>query len=384
MFRRRFLSEPDPGRRRSRGRSRRRALTLALGYMIALTLGLLTGCSDAEQPSGYGLRLVEIRMTSEALAELRHGAYTETPVPCQASVASVQSRCQIQVAGATTRDDLKKNFDLELAQEHSGRSRHRLSAMSGDPSGMRTLLALASLAIAGLDVPRAEPVALWLNDEYLGLYLLLEPIDADFFAQRDDRVIALYKARNLRASLESTRDLELAFAKRVDEANHSDLRALVASIDQAARGEPHRLDDLIDAPEVLRYMAAAHFIHNWDGIFNNYFLARSASEPRFRVLAWDLDQTFGSILSPGDGELFESNALMRHLYDDERHRYLEELRRLNRLVTPAVFASLVDEFGTEIRRAYEHDAFLNGTSLTEQSETLKLRAERQHEAISKF
>lgn len=353
------------------------------GAAVGLGLALgLAGCGDSRLADGYGLTLVELRMTGEAIAELRHGVYTETPVPCSAALDGAESRCQIRVAGSTTRDDLKKSFDLELAREYAGRHRHRLSAMNGDPSGLRTLLANSSFAIAGLEVPQVEPVALWLNDDYLGLYLLLEPIDPEFFIRRDDRVIALYKARNLRASLDGTHDLETAFARRSSETNHDDLRALIEGIDQANRGAPDQLDDLIDAPQLLRSMAGAHFIHNWDGIDNNYFLARSEREPRFRMLAWDLDQTFGSVLDPARGELFERNALMRFLYGAEQSRYLEELRRLNRLVTPQVFASLVAEFEATIREAYAHDPFLRGASLHAQAEALERRAEQQHAAIS--
>lgn len=360
-------------------RQRLRSESLAT---LGLSFALATGCGDAQPADGYGLKLVELEMTSEAVAELRHGVYTETPVPCSAEIEGAESRCQIRVAGSTTRDDLKKSFDLELAREHAGRRRHRLSAMNGDPSGLRALLAIGSFAIAELEVPHAEPVALWLNHEYLGLYLLIEPIDEEFFLDRDDRVIALYKARNQRASLEHTEDLDLAFAARAGETNRSDLRALVEAIDAADRGAFPRLDSLIDTPQMLRAMAGAHFIHNWDGIYNNFFLARSEREPRFRMLAWDLDQTFGRVLDPEDGELFAPNALMRLLYQEEQALYLEELRRLNRLVTPEVFSQLVDEFASTIREAYEHDPLLRGASLSEQAAALRRRAEQQHAAIS--
>ena len=343
---------------------------------------MLTACSDAPPADGYGLTLVELTLTSEATAELRHGAYTETPVACRAEIAGERGRCQIRVAGATTRDDLKKNYDLELAQDYAGKHRYRLSAMSGDPSGMRALLAFASFELAGLWVPRVEPVSVWLNHEYLGLYLLLEPIDSDFFVARGDRVQALYKARDLLATLETDEDIEAAFAKRADEANHSDLRALVREIDQAARGEPHQLGDLIETPEVLRYMAGVHFINDWDGIHNNYYLARSARAPRFSILPWDLDQTFGAVLKPSDGELFDDNALMRFLYSAEHERFVKEVERFDELVSPEVSARLIDRFEATIDEAYGHDRFLQQESLHEQAESLKQRAERQHRAIA--
>ncbi len=373
MRRQRFRSEPLA------------ALTSLsqLGLALGLALGL-TACGDAPRADGYGLTLVELSLTTEAIAGLRQGAYTETPVACRAEIDGARGRCQIRTAGSTTRDDLKKNFDLEFPHEYAGRRRHRLSAMSGDPSGLRTLLASSSFALAGLEGPEVEPVALWLNDEYLGLYLLLEPIDEEFFRARDDRAIALYKARNLRASLEATHDLQSAFAERAGEANRSDLRALVENIDQATRGAPHRLEELVDVAQVLRYMAGAHFIHNWDGIDNNYFLARSAREPRFRIVAWDLDQTFGSVLDPTGGELFERNALFRLLYAARQPAYLGQLQRLNQLVTPEVVARLVQAFESAIREAYEHDPFLRGKPLAEQADAIERRAEQQHAAISEL
>ena len=355
---------------------------LGLGLRLALVLGWLTGCGDRAPRSSYGVTLVELRMTSEAVGELYHGVYTETPVPCRAEVMGTSSRCQLRVAGSSSRDDLKKSFDVELGTAYAGRQRYRLSAMSGDPSALRTLLGLSSFAIAGLNVPRAEPVALWLNDDYLGLYLLLEPIDPDFFAERNDRVVALYKARRLRATLESTEDVEDAFARRSDDVNRSDLRVLIENIDLALAGQSHRLDELVDRNEVLRYMAGTQFVHNWDGIFNNYYLARSEHEPRFSILAWDLDQTYGGVLGADDGTLFDPNALMRFFYRDDHAGYVEELRRFDQLVTPEVFADWVDAFEATIGEAYRHDRLLSGKPLHEQAEELKRRAEQQHEVLS--
>src|SRR5690606_19453880 len=123
------------------------AAAIATASRIGLMLGLgfaVWGCGDAPPAEGYGLTLVELRMTSEAVAGLRHGTYTETPVACSAEIEGTRGSCQLRTAGSTSRDDLKKNFDLELAREHAGRRRYRLSAMSGDPSGLRTLLAIAS------------------------------------------------------------------------------------------------------------------------------------------------------------------------------------------------------------------------------------------------
>lgn len=365
-------------------RQRLSHFSCARGRRFGLALGasVLTACSDAPSADGYGLSLVELTLTNEAVSELRHGAYTETPVPCNAEIVGAQSGCQLRVAGASTRDDPKKNYDLELAQAYSGRHQYRLSAMSGDPSGMRALLAFRTFEIAGLWVPHVEPVALWLNDEYLGLYLLIEPIDSDFFSARGDRVQALYKARDLLATLESSDDVEAAFAKRADAANHSDLRALILEVDKAARGEPHQLSDLVETREVLRYMAGVQFTNDWDGIHNNYYLARSARTPRFSILPWDLDQTFGKVLAPSDGELFDTNALMRCLFSAEYARYSEEVERFDELVTPEVSADLVDAFATTIDEAYRHDRFFENESLHDHAQRLKQRAERQHTAIA--
>jgi len=362
---------------------RRRSLSnFGLGLALGLALGLLAGCGEASSSDGYGLVLIDLTLTSEAVSELRHAAYTESPVPCDADVAGVRSRCQIQVAGASTRDDLKKNYDLEIGRAYAGKHRYRLSAMSGDPSGMRALLAFRTFELAGLWVPRVEPVALWLNHEYLGLYLLIEPIDSDFFSARGDRVEALYKARDLLATLESGNDVEAAFAKRADGENHSDLRALIREIDKAERREPNQLNDLVETRAVLRYMAGVQFVHDWDGIHNNYFLARSAGTPRFSILPWDLDQTFGNVLEPSDGELFATNALMRLLYSADYARYLEEVERFDQLVTPEVMVRWIDTFEATLGEAYQHDRFLERESLHDQAESLKQRAERQHEAIA--
>jgi hypothetical protein len=73
---------------------------------------------------------------------------------------------------------------------------------------------------------------------------------------------------------------------------------------------------------------------------------------------------------------------MRFSYAAEPARYLEEIQRFDQLVTPEVISDLVDTFETTIGEAYRHDPFLEQESLHDQAESLKQRAERQHQAIA--
>lgn len=351
--------------------------------LVACVMQAASACSDFAEPDAYGLRLVALELNSEALSELRHGVYTETPVPCRVTLDGVSRRCRIAVAGATTRDDLKKNFDLELLAPHAVGRRHRLSAMDGDPSGLRALLAFDVFERAGLSTPDAEPVSLWLNRSYLGLYLLIEPIDEDFFERRNDKPVALYKARKLQATLDASGNLADAFAVRIGDGSYADLKELMLRVKQGA--EPSGLtdlDQLIDRDNFISYMAASAFINHWDGIFNNYHLARSELHPTFEMLPWDLDQTFGSIVVTDSKDLFEPNALMRLLYGVAHSDYLAELQRIDGTLPVARTQRLIDTLSSQIAEAFQHDPVLASESLVEQAARLKRRAERQHELLA--
>ena len=66
----------------------------------------------------------------------------------------------------------------------------------------------------------------------------------------------------------------------------------------------------------------------------------------------------------------------------EYARYTAEIERFDQLVSPEVIAHWIDTFEATLGEAYRHDPILAQESLHDQAESLKQRAERQHDAIA--
>jgi spore coat protein CotH len=232
-------------------------------------------------------------------------------------------------------------------------------------------------------VPRAEPIAVWLNDRYLGLYLLVEPIDNTFFRRRGDASRQLYKARDLLATLAADSDVAAAFSVRIGSDEFTDLKHLIHLLHLPPGSESRAaLARLVNADNVARYMAAAALVNHWDGIINNYYLARTDREPGFSMHPWDLDQTFEGIVT-SESAFFRKNALMDYVINDEAgyDSYREALGQLGQVTTAESMAMLIDDHANRIREAYQQDPLLGGAgeSLENHAAWLKQRAVRQQQ-----
>ncbi len=345
------------------------------GILMAMLLGAWTlssaACTSSDSPSGYGLKRIELEVPSEELSKLKLGTLTQTPVSCWVQLGDQRSACRVAVAGTSSRDNPKKSLDLERSIGDGAWLHERLSAMPDDASGIRGFLARDVFGYVGLPTPDMEPVALWLNREYLGLYSRVEPIDETFFARRGDPAKVAYKARAQLGTLESTGNVESAFKMKLGDTGYSDLEQLIRSINDERTQANADLEELADIDAMLRYMAASAFVNNWDGIHNNYFLVRTELEPRFRIFPWDLDCSFDGKDKTKDGRLFATNALMRRLYAHHAEGYQRALATLTREATVAALSARVEELAETVAEARSHDPWLSQVPLEAEVEAIR-------------
>jgi spore coat protein CotH len=248
--------------------------------------------------------------------------------------------------------------------------------MNGDPSALHARLAFEAFAALGLDVPSASPVAVWVGDDYAGLYLILETYDANYFASRDHDPIQLYQAESGKADFTDDHRLSTAFSEKLGSCGRSDLQALQNALaDDSSANSLAQLKGLVDVEQLQTYLSASALLDNRDGIDNNYYLVRTQEEPRFRVLPWDLDLTFGEPHPDHDAALFSSNALFAGLVDgtEDNQAYRDVYARTRKQLTGAQLSNRARAMVEEIRAAYEADWFLSAgeQSLDEHLATLE-------------
>ena len=94
----------------------------------------------------------------------------------------------LRVRGAGSRSDAKPALRVDFNRYATGRTFLGLTSMAlnngaQDASGLRELLTMKTYRALGLPAPRMAPVALYVNNAYLGLYNAVEEVDEAFLTR---------------------------------------------------------------------------------------------------------------------------------------------------------------------------------------------------------
>ncbi len=256
---------------------------------------------------------------------------------------------------------LRVDFDrFEDDQEFLGLKSLVLDNLTQDPPMARERLAMMFFRRLGIAAPREAYARLYVNDEYVGLYSLVEPIDKRFLRRNlDDDSGFLYEYSWAfpydfsHLGDDPSLYVPLPFKPQTREKNPAPevIAAMARAIHRSSDAEfETAASAYIDLKEWLAYVAVENFIAESDGFLgevgmNNFYLYRPAGGTRFRIIPWDKDATFYWAAHPVTYQL-ESNVLTR------RALAIPELRKYYFAVLTAC-ADAADEggwFASEARR----------------------------------
>ena len=201
-----------------------------------------------------------------------------------------------------------------------------LDNLGQDATGVKERVAMRLYERLGLVVPREAHAQVYVNDQYLGLYAVVESVDEDFarrvFGEPGYLFEYEYDTEWLLSypgpALEKYREL-------FDPVTHrrSRLDALYGPVHELFRAINEAPDDqfqsvvsrYLDLPLFMRHVAAQNFAAQLDGILgyagvNNFYLYRPERSSRSQFVAWDEDYAFFA----ADYPIFqghERNVLMR-------------------------------------------------------------------------
>jgi len=214
--------------------------------------------------------------------------------------------------GAQTR---KKPFRIKLnefvkGQKIEGIGAFNLSNGWNDPSLVREPPYYELAASLGLKAPRTNYAALYINDQYWGLYVLGEVINSDFlknnFGKGEDTG-NLYKA-NIGVTFgyldEDKAAYKAVWEKQTNEEadDWADLIELCKIIDQTPANElKAKLEPLVDIDSFLTAIALDNASVNLDsyiGMAQNFNVYRRPSDKRWVWLVWDPSLAAGGMWAP--------------------------------------------------------------------------------------
>lgn len=260
----------------------------------------------------------------------------------------------------------KNPYQIELNyihpdQHHGGHKSFTLSNALRDPSYLREYLGF-SIARTYMSAPEANFLKLYVNNAYAGIYINIEPIDADFLERRlNGAWTSLFKCspdldidkgpenckKNTFGSLEYEEDANCyLYNYRLKEGDGwQHLMELSRILEQ----EPARISSVLDIDATLWMHAFNNITANLSSYSgqhsHNYYLYRDQNG-LFSPIIWDLNLAFGSFKNTGQGSdlslkemteldpfLHEGNAtkpLIRQLLADDFNKkvYVSHMRQL--------------------------------------------------------
>jgi spore coat protein CotH len=264
----------------------------------------------------------------------------------------------IRSRGKGSRSGEKPGLKVDMnryvtGQEFHGRKSIILDNLIQDPTFMREPLAYAVFEAMGIAAPQIAHTRLTVNNEYWGVYTLVEDITKPFLEARlGDKEGNLF-------SYEWTAPYDFSYKGSASnlyvpvpfepETNEDSLDAsgLVNFIRTANEapdaGFTAAIAQFIDVPRFLTHLAVENAIAEQDGFLgsqgmNNFYLYQYANQSRFVLIPWDKDTTF---VAPSWPILYniDTNVLARRLLADPANMatYRDAVKRASSAAVNSAF-----------------------------------------------
>lgn len=336
--------------------------------MVFLFIFFSTGCDSSLGLESYGLKLLHLRIDRDSLSQLVNSGLQKSPVSAVLDVDKTVYPVEVSYAGNSSIKNLKKNFEVDfILDSYNQHKFYKISSHSQDTTLLKGVLGAFILERLDLIHSEIEPASLYINREFFGLYVFLEPVDYDYFARRGLRIYQLYKAKVQQAGFDKVMitDPEFGFKSKFGGFNRLAIGRL-AQLAHQEIGPDHKreLNRYIDVREFIKFVATAVLMQNFDTFNNNYFIYQTSRSPLFHFIYWDWDMTYKS--SNDDLDTIEQNILNRNKlvlkvleYPEYLSLYQSEINQaLNGPLQVSDVLQFVDEQAALIERAYNADRFL--------------------------
>ncbi len=252
--------------------------------------------------SGSKLPLYELKIAPGDLRSIEAASFGNTTFPASFTAAGkVYDGVKIRPRGSWSRSWPKKSLKILFDHQNSFQGERSLNLNSGwrDPAFVREVLAYKVYAACGVPASKAQMVRLQVNGRFRGLYVEVEEVDKEFLSRRNLKGGALYKtasrSRNTdERELANEESYRSAYTKETKKTESYHELAEFCHELASATDTFAFFDKYMDIEEYINYLAATVLIQHWDGFNKNHYLVYDGQgSPKWRVIPWDLDRTFG-------------------------------------------------------------------------------------------
>ncbi len=184
---------------------------------------------------------------------------------------------RLRIRGDSSRSYPKKSLKFKFDDQpfSNGRNTLNFNAEYLDKSYLHAIISSVLMRISGQPCFGAEPARLFLNGQFLGLYIRVENMDRDFLTARDlDENGNLYKAAIDGACLSIYDDPDYHWQKKTNEnSGSSDLQNLITDINSVSESNYYDFARAaFDYDKMINIIAMNMLIANGSTYYHNYYL----------------------------------------------------------------------------------------------------------------
>ncbi|MEZ4921472.1 MAG: CotH kinase family protein [Saprospiraceae bacterium] len=311
--------------------------------LLPLLIGILPLLSFGQSGNTAGRSLYDTETIAEIKVTLKQSNWTEAldslriygkgMMEATVSVDGIQyEQAGIRYRGtASYQTGMKRNpFHISLdfknkEQNHQGYSSIKLSSALRDPSMVREVL-FSEIARKYMPAPKANYARLFINDEYIGLFVNVESTNEPFLTEHFHSTENPYFKAGSSSSLETPDGCKLnIFGALEYESNIScyqnnfDMKSDRGWTDlqeftRVLNNDPGSVHNYLDVDEALWMHALNNVMVNLSSYSGdqsiNYYLYKD-DHGRFHPFVWDLNLSFGSFKNIGTGSDLEIRDLQK-------------------------------------------------------------------------
>ena len=292
--------------------SLRSNLAVLAGVFFLASCGEIVGFR--EQTTDIGdLPRFDIHIGDDELEILYESLTNDAYASCRFDDGSGSRSAGIRIRGDSSRMHPKKSFTLVFDEE--GTEVKTALDSGGDPWFLYNM-AMYAYGSVGLPAPQLQPVALFLNDSYLGYYSVIRMYSEDlneFYRSDNGELFKFsYNAENG------------AEKKFPDNGDYSRFHELLLNAEQMSSEEwVDWCEEHIDIESAAKYVAVSDYLGIWDIKDKNFYVYFGDT---IRILPWDNDQGLTYSNPGGDdvitSRLFESPVFLKYYCESLKKYFL--------------------------------------------------------------
>ncbi|MFK7810090.1 MAG: CotH kinase family protein [Saprospiraceae bacterium] len=211
-------------------------------------------------------------------------------------------------ASSYYKKSLKLDFDKFVEdQTYDGLKKINLNNGVGDPALMRDMLCYDIIRETGAPAPRTAHTRVYINDDYWGIYVIVEQMDKTFLAEHfDSNNGNLFKNIGWSALEwlgDDAEDYEENFELKTNK-TENDWSGFIELLDiinnSSSSNFPEEIQRVFNVPDFLKVLAVDVMTDNWDSYIEhgrNYYLYQEPNDGKFNWLPWDYNLALGGNFS---------------------------------------------------------------------------------------